>query len=71
MEKRIVKRGFASDNNAGIHPDILNEIISANIGHVTGYGSDIYTEQAQKLFKEQLESAVEIFLYSQGLQPMF
>ena len=66
MEKHFVKRGFASDNNAGIHPDILNEIISANIGHVTGYGSDIYTEQAHKVFREQLGSSVEIFFVFTG-----
>ena len=23
-----MKRGFASDNNAGVHPDILKEIVS-------------------------------------------
>jgi threonine aldolase len=66
MEKNIVKRGFASDNNAGVHPDILNEVISANIGHVTGYGSDIYTLQAQKLFNEQLGNTAEIFFVFTG-----
>jgi len=66
MEKGIVRRGFASDNNAGIHPDILNEIISANVGHVTGYGSDIYTEKAQNVFKEQLGNTAEIFFVFTG-----
>jgi threonine aldolase len=66
MEKIIVKKGFASDNNAGIHPDILNEIISANIGHVTGYGSDIYTEHAREVFKEQLGSTCEVFFVFTG-----
>jgi threonine aldolase len=66
MEKIIVKKGFASDNNAGIHPDILNEIITANIGHVTGYGSDIYTERAREVFQEQLGSAAEIFFVFTG-----
>ena len=66
MEKRIVKRGFASDNNAGIHPDILNEIRSVNTGHVTGYGSDIYTEQAHNVFREQLGSSVETFFVFTG-----
>lgn len=62
----IVKRGFASDNNAGIHPDILNEIAKANIGHVTGYGSDIYTGEAQKVFKEHLGSESEVFFVFTG-----
>lgn len=62
----IEKRGFASDNNAGIHPDILQEIISSNIGHVTGYGSDIYTEKALRLFREQLGSLTETFFVFTG-----
>ena len=66
MEKSIVKRGFASDNNSGIHPDILDEIISANTGHVIGYGSDIYTEQAMEVFKEQFGSATETFFVFTG-----
>ena len=66
MGERIVKRGFASDNNAGIHPDILNEIVKVNIGHVTGYGSDIYTEEAQKVFKEQLGNNTEVFFVFTG-----
>ncbi len=66
MEKGIIKRGFASDNNAGIHPDILKELISANSGHVIGYGSDIYTEQAINLFKEQLGRSAETFFVFTG-----
>jgi threonine aldolase len=66
MGKNIVKRGFASDNNAGIHPEILKEIISANSGHVTGYGSDIYTEMAMDLFRDNFGSSTEIFFVFTG-----
>jgi threonine aldolase len=66
MEKSTAKRGFASDNNAGIHPDILNEIISVNTGHVTGYGSDIYTELALEEFKKQFGSDAAIFFVFTG-----
>lgn len=66
MEKNIVKRGFGSDNNAGIHPEILEGIISANSGHVTGYGSDIYTEKALSIFKEQLGSSTETYFVFTG-----
>lgn len=62
----INKRGFASDNNAGVHPDILKEIISVNTGHVTGYGSDIYTERAREIFKAQLGDSAEIFFVFTG-----
>jgi len=66
MENKIEKRGFGSDNNAGIHPDILRELISANSGHVIGYGSDIYTEQALNIFKEQFGGSTETFFVFTG-----
>jgi threonine aldolase len=64
MGQTIIRRGFASDNNAGIHPDILTEIISVNVGHVTGYGSDIYTDRAREVFKEQLGSSETFFVFT-------
>lgn len=66
MKSKTEKRGFASDNNAGIHPDILKEIITVNTGHVIGYGSDIYTEQALGIFKEQFGSTTETFFVFTG-----
>jgi threonine aldolase len=66
MEKETVRRGFASDNNAGVHPEILKEIVSVNSGHVTGYGSDIYTERALSLFKDHLGSNVETYFVFTG-----
>jgi threonine aldolase len=66
MKNNFEKRGFASDNNAGIHPDILKEIISSNFGHVTGYGSDVYTEQAVSLFKEHFGNLAETYFVFTG-----
>jgi threonine aldolase len=62
----MIKRGFASDNNAGVHPEILKELGCVNAGHALGYGSDIYTEQAVKLFKEQLGPEAEVFFVFTG-----
>jgi threonine aldolase len=49
-----MKRGFASDNNSGIHPAVLAAIAKANVGHVLAYGDDEYTKSVisrlQKLF---------------------
>jgi threonine aldolase len=61
-----VKRGFASDNNAGVHPDVFKEMLSINAGHTLGYGSDIYTEKAKKLFKEHLGNSTEAFFVFNG-----
>jgi threonine aldolase len=61
-----IKRGFASDNNAGVHPDILKEVQSVNEGHAIGYGGDIYTEQAGELFRQHLGSETEAFFVFTG-----
>ena len=66
MENLKEKRGFASDNNAGIHPEIISEVIAANSGHVIGYGSDIYTETASGLFKEHFGVSTETFFVFTG-----
>jgi threonine aldolase len=65
MEIKENKRGFASDNNAGVHPEILKQISVANNGHVVGYGNDIYTDQAKQLFRDQLgEHADTYFVFT-------
>ncbi len=62
----MAKRGFASDNNAGVHPEIFKELLAANEGHAIGYGSDIYTEQALELFKGQFGRDTETFFVFTG-----
>ena len=59
-------RSFASDNNAGVHPDILKAISAANQGHVVGYGDDAYTQSAQALFKKQLGEDIQVFFMFNG-----
>jgi threonine aldolase len=62
----MANRGFASDNNAGIHPAILKAIENANIGHSKGYGDDEWTREAIKLFKNEFGEATEVFLVLTG-----
>lgn len=42
-------RDFASDNYAGIHPEILQAIAAANDGHQVAYGEDAYTARLQEV----------------------
>lgn len=44
-------RGFASDNYAGVHPEVLEAIVRANGGHVASYGADVYTNHLQEVFR--------------------
>lgn len=57
---------FASDNNSGVHPDILKAIEVANQGHAIAYGGDEITERAIRKFKEMLGSQVEVFFTFTG-----
>jgi len=66
VKGNTVKKGFASDNNSGVHPLILNEIHSVNQGHALGYGADIYTSQAEKIFKQQLGNNTEVYFVFNG-----
>ncbi len=59
-------RGFASDNNAGVHPEILQAILRANSGHVRAYGDDDYTRAALVKFEEHFGSGIEVFFTFNG-----
>lgn len=61
-----MKRGFASDNNSGIHPEILNAIAAANQGHAVGYGGDELTEEARQRFKQEFGDQTEVFFVFNG-----
>ena len=57
-------RSFASDNNAGVHPEVIDAISSANKGHVVAYGDDAYTARAVKAFEKQLgKNTVVYFVF--------
>jgi threonine aldolase len=59
-------RGFASDNNAGIHPEILEAIARVNQGHVVAYGDDAYTRSALKKFEEHFGPDIAVFFTFNG-----
>ncbi|HDZ41947.1 MAG TPA: low specificity L-threonine aldolase [Bacteroidetes bacterium] len=64
--KKSVSRGFASDNNAGIHPQILKELESVNNGHVIAYGDDRYTREAEELFRIIFGPSTEVYFVFTG-----
>jgi threonine aldolase len=59
-------RGFASDNNAGIHPAMLDAIIQANTGHTLAYGDDAYTVKAKELLQQHFGKDTEAFFVVNG-----
>ena len=59
-------RGFASDNNAGVHPEIFKAMAEANQGHVVAYGDDVYTERAVKIFQRHFGKDCAVFFVFNG-----
>jgi len=60
------KRAFASDNNAGVHPKVLEAIATANEGHVVAYGDDPYTDAAVELFRKHFAKDIEVYFVFGG-----
>jgi len=59
-------RSFASDNNAGVHPEVLEALARVNHGHTVGYGDDAYTDSAVRKFKEHFGEDIEVFMVFNG-----
>lgn len=58
-------RSFASDNNSGVHPLIMEALAKANIDYALGYGDDKWTEEAICKVKEQFTSDCEsLFVFN-------
>jgi len=57
---------FASDNAAGIAPEILAAIARANDGAALAYGNDDWTKRVEARFAEIFEHEVAVFLAPTG-----
>jgi threonine aldolase len=57
-------RGFASDNAATVHPEVLDAIARANTGHALGYGHDPYSRQVQQRVAAALEADEAFFVFN-------
>ena len=57
----IDRRGFASDNYAGAHPEVLAAIADANGGHQIAYGEDEYTARLQAVMAQHFGAGVQAF----------
>jgi threonine aldolase len=54
-------RGFASDNYAGAHPEVLAALALANGGHQPAYGADEYTAHLQQTVRSHFGSRAEAY----------
>lgn len=46
-----IVKGFASDNHSGAHPEVLEAIRRANVGHARAYGGDPWTRRLDDVFR--------------------
>ena len=62
----VEARGFASDNYAGVHAEILAALATANGGHVSSYGADPYTEAARGAFRTHFGNDAQTYFMLTG-----
>ncbi len=61
-----MSKGFASDNNSGVHPEILKSLALANKEHVVGYGDDHFSQKAIKRIKQEFGDDTAVFFVFNG-----
>ena len=52
---------FASDNAAGVAPEVLDALAAANHGAALAYGQDPWTERMEALLRERFDAPVAAF----------
>ncbi len=57
---------FASDNHAGAHPEMLEAIAAANVGHAASYGADPWTARAEQVVRAHFGDAARAFFVFNG-----
>ena len=59
-------RSFGSDNNSGVHPEVLKAIAEANDNHAPGYGDEAWTHRAEQEFKAVFGEQAEALIVFNG-----
>ncbi len=57
---------FASDNHAGVHPDVMAAIVEANVGPAPAYGEDPWTARAEGLLRREFGADAGVFIVFNG-----
>ncbi|MFF4240216.1 threonine aldolase family protein [Actinomadura geliboluensis] len=54
-------RGFASDNQASVHPDVLAALAEVNTGHQPAYGDDAVTGRLRAVVRRHFGDRAEVY----------
>lgn len=57
-------RDFASDNHAGVHPEVLEALAAVNADHLHSYGADPHTERAAGMVRDLLGDVEVYFVFN-------
>ncbi len=60
------RRQFASDNNSGCAPEVMEALAGLNKGHVVSYGADELTTKAKESIRALFETDCEVFFVFNG-----
>ena len=66
MSENRLSRAFASDNWAGVHPEVLAAIAEANAGHAPSYGNDEWTAMAVEKVRALVGKKCDVFFLFSG-----
>ncbi len=59
-------KSFASDNYAGVLPEVMQALHKSNENHAISYGHDPLTQRVQQLFREQFDKDAETLFVFNG-----
>jgi len=59
-------KSFASDNYAGVLPEVMEALQKVNEAHVRSYGADDITKRTTSLFKEVFNADVDVYFVFNG-----
>ena len=59
-------KSFASDNYAGVLPEVMDAVIRANKEHAPGYGADEITERTRALIQQHFGKTADILFVFNG-----
>ena len=59
-------KSFASDNYAGVLPEVMQALNDANSQHAVSYGADYITQRAVSLFRDVFDADVDVYFVFNG-----
>jgi threonine aldolase len=59
-------KSFASDNYAGVLPEVMEALQKANGQHARSYGADAITKRVTELFRDVFEADVDVYFVFNG-----